>query len=616
MDPGYPSKSSVFRDDKTGAFRILPLYNKKMNQPPSIQTAQVGQSFEQFLVQNGFLSPENLSGLKADLSRGLGISELVIAKKMIDEESLTKAKAAFYNIPYVDLRKTQVSPMILKVIPQESMNFYNLVPFEQSDKLLKVAITDPSNLSALEALEFLGQKQNFQVQLYLGSMASVDFAMGRKKNIKKVVGQALEDIVKKEEVEQKVLRGTVKEKEDKPEVIEDAPIIKIVDVILINAIEGSASDIHIEPSEKDVRVRYRIDGILHTSLMLPRTVHSAIVSRIKILSNLKIDESRLPQDGRFHMESGKKAVDLRVSILPLIYGEKIVMRLLDKSTNAPTLEDLGLRSIAFNWVKDNMKKTHGIFLITGPTGSGKSTTLYSLLTILNQTTVNIVTLEDPVEYFIPGINQSQINPDIGLTFAAGLRSILRQDPNVIMVGEIRDKETAELAVHAALTGHLVFSTLHTNNSIGAVPRLIDMGIEPFLLSASMNVVMGQRLVRKICAFCKISNPMIPAFLQEIKQQLVGIPEDYLKDLDLNNFQLSKGTGCEKCGKTGYQGRMGIYEVLPLVTEIQDLVLSKSPIHKIYDAANKLGMITMKQDGIVKVLRGETTMEEIIRVTTE
>ncbi len=587
-----------------------------MNQPPVTQTQQVGQSFEQFLVQNGFLSPENLSALQPDLNKGKVISELMITRKLIDEENLTKAKAAFFNIPYVDLRKTQVSPLILNLIPQESMNFYNFVPFEQSDKVLKIAITDPSNLSALEALEFLGQKQNLQVQLYLGSLASVDFAMGRKKNIKKVVGQALEDIVKKQEVEQKGLQGVVKDKETKPEVVEDAPIIKIVDVILINAIEGNASDIHIEPSEKDVRVRYRIDGILHTSLMLPRTVQAAIVSRIKILSNLKIDESRLPQDGRFHMETGKKAVDLRVSILPLIYGEKIVMRLLDKSTNAPTLEELGLRSVAFNWVQENMKKTHGIFLITGPTGSGKSTTLYSLLTILNQTTVNIVTLEDPVEYFIPGINQSQINPDIGLTFAAGLRSILRQDPNVIMVGEIRDKETAELAVHAALTGHLVFSTLHTNNSIGAVPRLIDMGIEPFLLSASMNVVMGQRLVRKICTFCKTTLPMTSTTLQEIKQELIGIPEDYLKDLDLNNMQLSQGTGCEKCGKTGYQGRMGIFEVLPLVTEIQDLVLGKAPIHQIYKSANKLGMITMKQDGIIKVIRGETTMEEIIRVTTE
>jgi type IV pilus assembly protein PilB len=587
-----------------------------MTTAPVNQATKTGKSFEQFLLQNGFLSGKDLDVINLEVSKGGNLNQLLLAKKIIDEENLAKARAAFFNIPYVDLRKTQVSPTVLSVVPQESMNFYNLVPFELKDKVLKVAITDPANLSALEALEFLGQKQNVQIQLYVASLASVDFAMGRKKNIKKVVGQALEDIEKKELVEQKVQNLNLKEKEVEPEVVEDAPIIKIVDVILTNAIEGNASDIHIEPSEKDVRVRYRIDGILHTSLMLPRSVQSAIVSRIKILSNLKIDESRLPQDGRFHMETGKKAVDLRVSILPLIYGEKIVMRLLDKSTKAPTLEDLGLRSIAFNWVQDNIRKTHGIFLITGPTGSGKSTTLYSILSILNTTSVNIVTLEDPVEYFIPGINQSQINPDIGLTFAAGLRSILRQDPNVVMVGEIRDKETAELAVHAALTGHLVFSTLHTNNSIGAVPRMVDMGIEPFLLSASMNVVMAQRLVRKICPHCKIETEITPAFLQEIQTQLVGIPQDYLVGLDLQKMKLYKGQGCEKCGKIGYQGRMGIYEVLPLVTDIQDLVLSKAPVYKIYETANKLGMITMKQDGIVKILRGETTMDELIRVTTE
>ena len=440
--------------------------------------------------------------------------------------------------------------------------------------------------------------------------------MGKKKNLKRVVGQALEDIEKKEAASLQTVATAVKEKEAKPEVIEEAPIIKIVDVILSNAIEASASDIHIEPSEKDVRVRYRVDGILHTSLMLPKSVHAAIVTRIKILTNLKIDESRLPQDGRFHAEAGKKSVDLRVSVLPLIYGEKVVMRILDKSTKAPSLEDLGLRGLNLQWVQDNIKKIHGIFLITGPTGSGKSTTLYSILSILNTTSVNIVTLEDPVEYFIPGVNQSQINPEIGLTFATGLRSILRQDPNVVMVGEIRDKETAELAVHAALTGHLVFSTLHTNNSIGAMPRMIDMGIEPFLLSASVNVVAAQRLIRKICPHCKEQILLTPAFEQEIKKELAGVPEVYLEGIDKNKLESFKGAGCEKCAKTGYLGRMGIFEVLPVTTEIQDLVLSRAPGYKIYEAASKMGMITLKQDGILKAVRGETSMEEIIRATTE
>ena len=582
-----------------------------------IKTLNPASSFEQFLVQNGFLSAQALADLESTQKQGgQQLNDLILSRKLLDEEELAKAKAAFYNIPYADLRKNILTVEVLALIPQESMNFYNIAPFELKDRVLKVAITDPSNLAALEALEFLGQKQNLQVQLYLASATSIDTAMGKKKNLKRVVGQALEDIEKKEAASLQTVATAVKEKEAKPEVIEEAPIIKIVDVILSNAIEASASDIHIEPSEKDVRVRYRVDGILHTSLMLPKSVHAAIVTRIKILTNLKIDESRLPQDGRFHAEAGKKSVDLRVSVLPLIYGEKVVMRILDKSTKAPSLEDLGLRGLNLQWVQDNIKKIHGIFLITGPTGSGKSTTLYSILSILNTTSVNIVTLEDPVEYFIPGVNQSQINPEIGLTFATGLRSILRQDPNVVMVGEIRDKETAELAVHAALTGHLVFSTLHTNNSIGAMPRMIDMGIEPFLLSASVNVVAAQRLIRKICPHCKEQILLTPAFEQEIKKELAGVPEVYLEGIDKNKLESFKGAGCEKCAKTGYLGRMGIFEVLPVTTEIQDLVLSRAPGYKIYEAASKMGMITLKQDGILKAVRGETSMEEIIRATTE
>jgi len=350
--------------------------------------------------------------------------------------------------------------------------------------------------------------------------------------------------------------------------------------------------------------------------MLPKNVHAAIITRIKILANLKIDESRLPQDGRFHVDVAKKSVDLRVSILPLIYGEKIVMRILDKTGKVPTLEELGLRGKALTWVQENIKKNHGIFLITGPTGSGKSTTLYSILSILNGTTVNIVTLEDPVEYFIEGINQSQINPEIGLTFATGLRSILRQDPNVVMVGEIRDKETAELAVHAALTGHLVFSTLHTNNSIGAMPRMIDMGIEPFLLVASINVVAAQRLVRKICLNCKTEAELTHPIEEEIRKILVGVSKEYLEGLDLKQPKIFKGQGCEKCGHTGYVGRYGIFEVLPVTTEIQDMIIAKSSAYKVYEVAAKMGMITMQQDGILKALHGETTFDEVIRVTTE
>lgn len=582
-----------------------------MNQKVKTNTFQ---GFGKFLADNGFVKPQAISELQSlEKQGGQTLSQLLISRQILEEEDLTKAKAAFFNIPYIDLRQYKMSSFVLSLIPQESINFYNFVPFDLDGKILKVAVTDPTNLSALQALEFLGQKQSLQVQLYLASETSVGVIIGKKQNLKRVVGEALKDIQIKEETAKAPI---AEQKQAAPQVIEEAPIIKIVDVILSNAIEANASDIHIEPSEKDVRVRYRIDGILHTSLMLPRNILAAIVTRIKILTNLKIDESRLPQDGRFHVDVGKKSVDLRVSILPLIYGEKIMMRILDKTGAVPTFEDLGIRARALTWLNENIKKTHGIFLITGPTGSGKSTTLYSILSILNTTAVNIVTLEDPVEYFIPGVNQSQINPEIGLTFATGLRTILRQDPNIVMVGEIRDKETAELAVHAALTGHLVFSTLHTNNSIGAMPRLIDMGIEPFLLVASVNAVASQRLVRRICPHCKKEQPLTRLVEEEIKKDLETVPEEYFTGLDKKTLKIFKGEGCDKCGQTGYIGRFGIFEVLPVTTEIQELITLKASAHKIYEAALRLGMITMKQDGVIKVLRGETTLDEVIRVTTE
>lgn len=572
------------------------------------------EGFEQFLVNNGFVKDQVLVELKAlQEKNGQTLPQLLVGQKVMQEEDLAKAQSAFFNLPYVDLRQIEVPNEALSVIPQESMNFYKLAPFDIKSGVLKVAVVDPSNLSALEALEFLGQKQNLQVQLYLASESSVEVVIGKKKNLKKVVGDALKDIEVKEGTQTKLVQA---KKEAAPQVIEDAPIVKIVDVILSNAIEAKASDIHIEPSEKDVRVRYRIDGILHTSLMLPKNIHASVVTRIKILSNLKIDESRLPQDGRFHMDVGKRSVDLRVSVLPLVFGEKIVMRILDKSGSVPTLDQLGIRGRALTWVKENIKKTHGIFLITGPTGSGKSTTLYSILSLLNASTVNIITLEDPVEYFMEGVNQSQINTEIGLTFAAGLRSILRQDPNVVMVGEIRDKETAEIAVHAALTGHLLFSTLHTNNAIGAMPRMIDMGIEPFLLVASVNVVAAQRLVRKVCQNCKVESEISPALTELIRKGIKGVPEEYIEGFDPKKIVGYKGTGCDKCGNTGYVGRFGIFEILPSTTEIQDMVLSKASVHAIYEQAAKIGMITMQQDGFIKVLRGETTIEEVMRVTTE
>lgn len=578
-------------------------------------TGSVAIPFEQYLFEHGLIPEPVFRRFQEENAKTpVPIDQWLVSQKAMDEEQIAQAHATYFNLPYVDLRKGSIPESTKSFIPKESVTFYNFAPFELSEGVLKVALTDPTNLQALQALEFVGQKQGLQVQLYLASPSSIDVMVGRSKNLDSVVGEALHDF-QTEEI--KSSRPSL----NKPAVatestIEGAPIVRIVDVILSNAIEADASDIHIEPSDNDVRVRYRIDGILHTSLMLPKHVHQAIISRLKILANLKIDESRLPQDGRFHVDVGGRSVDLRVSILPLIYGEKVVMRILDKSTTVPTLDDLGVRGKGLEWTLENIKKTHGIFLITGPTGSGKSTTLYSILSMINTTAVNIITLEDPVEYFISGVNQSQINPDIGLTFAAGLRSILRQDPNVIMVGEIRDKETAELAVHAALTGHLVFSTLHTNNAIGAMPRLMDMDIEPFLLTASVNVVLAQRLVRKVCKDCRKELVPPPSVLEDIKRELVGIPEVYFEGIDKENMRFAHGEGCDKCEKTGYHGRLGIFEVLPMTQEIQELILAKSPAAQILEIAVKMGMISMRQDGIIKVLRGETTLEEVVRVSKE
>ncbi|HEX3099366.1 MAG TPA: ATPase, T2SS/T4P/T4SS family [Patescibacteria group bacterium] len=596
--------------------------NKSVTKAPSTH-------FAQFLLDHGFINEDRHEQLIQKLAAKYGgagdqaspqeVTDLVLDQKMLDEEDVAKARAAFLNLPYVDLRNINIPQEVLSIIPEESRTFYRMIPYELKGTDLKVALEDPSHIQALEALEFLGQKANYQIHIYLGSYTSIGAALKGSKNLSVVVGTALEDIQKSEDFEQAAnidLREDQKKAALMNAAAEDAPIIKIVDVILSNAIEANASDIHIEPSENDVRVRYRIDGILHTSLRLPRNVLNAIVSRIKILSNLKIEEQRLPQDGRFHAEFGSSSVDLRVSTLPLMHGEKIVMRILDKTTSVPTLDQLGLRGKGLQWVMDSIQKTHGVFLITGPTGSGKSTTLYSILSLRNTNEVNIVTLEDPVEYFIPGVNQSQINPDIGLTFASGLRSILRQDPNIVMVGEIRDEETAELAIHAALTGHLVFSTLHTNNAVGAIPRLSNMGIEQFLLSASVNLIMAQRLVRKLCENCKKPTTLTAIAKKVIDEAMVNIPKDYLDKIDLKNYKTYEAVGCKECGDIGYKGRMGIFEVMPMLNEFQDILFAKKPAHEIYELTAKFGMITMKQDGVIKVLRGETTMDEIIRVTTE
>jgi len=568
-------------------------------------------------MERGGITRESISKLSITSRQSdESLVEALLNAKLLSEEDLAKFQASYFNLPYVDLRAQIVPKEILTLMPQSSIASYRFVPFAFDGKVLKVALTNPTDLRALEALEFFAQKMRYIVEIYLTSLSGFQHAISQSKDISSEVNVVLDDITKKEkELQEKKVKDSEKVTQiDK--VISEAPISKIVDVVIRHAIEQRASDIHIEPGEHDLRVRYRIDGVLENSLVIPRSVHAAIISRIKILSNLKIDEQRLPQDGRFHMQVDKNSVDFRVSTLPTVNGEKVVLRILDKTSGVPTLKDLGIWGSKLVVVEENLKKPHGMMLVTGPTGSGKSTTLYSVLSKLNRVGVNIITLEDPVEYYIEGINQSQVKPEIGMTFASGLRSILRQDPNIIMVGEIRDSETAELAVHSALTGHLVFSTLHTNDAVGSLPRLIDMKIDPFLIVASLNLVVAQRLVRKVCEDCKKRENIIPEIAKEMISQLKAVPKEELSGLDLTTPQMFRGAGCGVCNNSGYKGRLGIFEIMPISKPIQELILQKEGVSKIFAQSQKEGMITMKQDGYIKVLRGATTIEEVMRVTKE
>lgn len=582
------------------------------------QTQTNSENFEAFLVEKGYITQAVDDALrKQSLQQKQPVMALITAQKVLNPQTLAQARGAFFNIPYKDFHDVRPADEALLAIPRETEMFYKLFSFERDGTNLKVAVTDPTNLQALQALEFLSKKDGVNVQLYITDEDSFTVVMNKSQDLGQVVDQALASIQQTAKVEEKKNEEKDKTKASLQQTIQDAPISKIVDVILANAIESNASDIHIEPEDHEIRVRYRIDGILNVALTLPLSVLPAIVSKIKILSNLKIDESRLPQDGRFHYETMSRSVDLRVSILPNVNGEKIVMRILDKSTRVPTLEQLGFRGKALTITKENLQKTNGIFLITGPTGSGKSTTLYAVLSELNSPNVNIVTLEDPVEYFMSGVNQTQINADIGLTFASGLRSILRQDPNIMMVGEIRDRETAELAVQSALTGHLVFSTLHTNSAAGAIPRLVDMGVEPFLLAASLNAIGAQRLVRKLCVDCKHEVPASDAIKAVITKELQGVSAEELEGLKLDDIKIYEGGGCEKCGKTGYKGRIAILEMLAMTQPIQEMLISKEVSNQaVLEEAKKNGMITMQQDGFIKVMQGVTSYEEVFRVITE
>lgn len=576
-----------------------------------------GNDLLEILLESGKIDEVRSKEL-ADLhaSTGKPIEALLLEKKVIDEEFLSKAKGTLMGFPYVELLGKNISSPILNLIPREVAENTRTIAFDREANVVSIAMVDPRDSRAAQSIEFLAQNSGFRIKTFIISQASFNFAVKKYAAIGKEVAQALDIAKEKFEPEKK---PTVAKEEKLEDVIKGAPVSRIVSVILRHAVDGGASDIHIEPYGDETRIRYRVDGVLRNSLSLPKYLHSSLVSRIKVLSNLKLDETRVPQDGRITDTINGKLIDFRVSTMPLSESEKVVMRILDTTRGVPTLEQLGMRQEYVDAIKLEIKKPHGILLITGPTGSGKSTTLFTILNMRNDDGINISTLEDPVEYTVKGVNQAQIRSEVGFTFAAGLRALLRQDPNVIMVGEIRDGETGELAIHAALTGHLIFSTLHTNDALGVVPRLIDMHVEPFLLSATLNMAIAQRLARKICDRCKAPVVLPPEIEAKFRIEVDAIPEHFKAKLNITTdkpLAVFKGRGCVRCGDSGYTGRVAVAEIIAYDDEMRQLINKGFPIEEARAILQKQGAISLRQDGLLKALEGSTTIEEVLRITSE
>lgn len=557
------------------------------------------------------------------------LQDTVLKQAIVSDEELAQWYAQAADIPYTQLDPKSIDPTLLKLIPERIARRYSAVVFGEQDGVKKLAMEDPDDIQAVDFIQkqlgskpalYIATKQNIAavLDLYRGEMSS---------ELTKVIAEDTEGESEDVQVSEEDLA-------------EDSPIAQTVTLLIEFAIKSGASDIHIEPREEYVQVRYRVDGVLREADKLPKKVQAALVSRIKVLANLKIDERRIPQDGRFKITQAGKMFALRVSTLPIADGEKVVIRLLDESNKALSIEQLGFWGTALKAINNAIIEPHGMILVTGPTGSGKSTTLYSVLSLLNDHTVNISTVEDPIEYKIVGANQTQVNAKAGMTFASGLRALLRQDPNIIMVGEVRDTETADMAVQAALTGHLVFSTLHTNNAATCLPRLLDMGIEPFLIASTVRAVLGQRLVRQVCRECRIEYKPTDGELDEI-QKMFGLHSaaDYAKVHELESVALKEGVGaadkdpstdgkkilrlwkakedgCKACSGNGYKSRFGIYEVLENTADIQHLIMSNTTSEVIQEKSINNGMVTMQMDGFIKALRGLTTVAEILRVTRE
>lgn len=553
------------------------------------------EDLKKVFVGSGFVAEKDFNEtVESAAYVGSKVEDVLVFRGLLKEEAVAKLVAEYIGVPYVDISKTQITAEVLALVPERLARQYRMIPFAKEGSQLKMAMENPKDF---EALEFARRKTRLQVIPYYAGGESIRRALGQyKSNIRADYDKVIAENVKK-----------TSPQDDPQKAAEGLPIIKVLDTIVEYAVAERASDIHIETMADEVVVRFRIDGKLRDIIKLPRGIEIALVARIKILSNLKIDEHRIPQDGRYKFKVDDDVIALRVSVMPGFYAENVVMRLLPESTRPLSLGELGISGHNLKVMTNAIHKPYGMVLVSGPTGSGKTTTLYSILNILNTPKVKIATIEDPIEYGIRRITQIQLNVKAGLDFAAGLRSLLRHDPDIIMVGEVRDNETAEIAVHSAMTGHLMLSTLHTNSAAGAIPRFMDMGVEGYLLSSTVNVVLAQRLVRKICSACLAEYKPDEEILTRLKNEVGSIPK---------NQKYYKGQGCKECHGNGFIGRIGVYEALEVTDSIRELIIKKAGSDKIQEKAVEEGMITMLQDGLDKVASGLTTIDEVLNAVRE
>ena len=599
----------------------------------SVLSEENQQKLEELLVSGKILTAEQVAEFKQTAARTkTPYLSFLLQEKHITSEQFTKLTAQVLGIPYVNLVASKVEPAILNLLSRDVAERFMSVPLGEMEHRLAVAMLDPNNV---QAVDFLSNKIGRPLKVYMASEEGIRHVLEQyNADLQKGVSEAIDSVDSELESDESIkglLGGEPKAKKSESEkiktIVQDSPISRALSTILEYAVRSRASDIHIEPLEGSLRIRCRIDGVLREIMKLPKTIEPALISRVKILSNLKIDEHRIPQDGQFTVRIGTRDADLRIAISPVVWGEQVIIRILDKSDTSFKLEDLGYAGRSLRAIRKGLAKPNGMILTSGPTGSGKSTSLYALIQEIKNDTINIVTLEDPVEYKMDGVNQIQVHPEVGLTFATGLRSILRQDPNVVLVGEIRDKETADLAIQAALTGHLVFSTLHTNSAAGVLPRLLDMGIEPFLIASTVNTIIGQRLVRKISENAenytadKIEAESIQATLGHLlptsESDVAKISEDLgYKDLPLANqnaYTLRRGKDTPQT-PGGYKGRVGLYEVIDVNEEIKQMIVDRVSATDIQKKASEHGTVTMREDGFLKALKGLTTLDEVNRVT--